>query len=309
MGARALLWCAWWYVQGAFMTGLWVIAHECGHQAFTPNKLVNNAVGFIVHSMLLVPYFSWQYTHSQHHSRTNNLELDTVHSPRFKYSKSAEDFKNSPEKNLGIVMRLKRILTISVLGWPLYLIFDVTGPPKHDELSWVNHFNPYSAYFPPSMVNLVVLSDIGLIAWIWCLYRLYRVYGAMNVVFSYGIPYLIVNHWLVTITFLQHKDWDIRRYAPSEWTWLRGAFGTIDRDYGQFLNYAHHHIADSHVIHHLFSTMPHYNAAKATRYLKESPVFGRYYNESAEPWYSAMWNIVGTGRWMRESEHIITLKR
>ena len=154
-----------------------------------------------------------------------------------------------------------------------------------------------------------MISDIGLVAWAWFLFRCYKNFGAMNILFYYFIPYLIVNHWLVTITFLQHTDWDIDRFAPSEWTWLRGAFGTIDRDYGMFLNYAHHHIADSHVIHHLFSKMPHYNAIRATKFLKESPVFGRYYNESRESWYGALWNIVGTGRWMKESDHVLTFKK
>ena len=83
---RIASWILWWYIQGAFLTGIWVIAHECGHHGFTPNKLVNNIVGFICHTALLVPYFSWQYTHGQHHSRTNNLELDTVHQPRMKYA-------------------------------------------------------------------------------------------------------------------------------------------------------------------------------------------------------------------------------
>lgn len=34
--------------------------------------------------------------------------------------------------------------------------------------------------------------------------------------------------------------------------WLRGALATVDRSYG-ILNYFHHHIADTHVAHHLFS--------------------------------------------------------
>eukprot|EP01084_Bolivina_argentea_P293605 504996_1 len=42
---RAALWLVYWYVQGAFMTGIWVVAHECGHNGFTPNKLLNNVVG------------------------------------------------------------------------------------------------------------------------------------------------------------------------------------------------------------------------------------------------------------------------
>merc|ERR1711997_1126365 len=158
------------------------------------------------------------------------------------------------------------------------------------------------------MFHLVVLSDIGLLIWVYYLYKVSCTFGVMNIMFYYLIPYLIVNHWLVTITFLQHKDWNIHRYAPSEWTWLRGAFGTIDRDYGVFLNYAHHHIADSHVVHHLFSQMPFYNAVKATKILRESPVFGRYYKESKDTWYGALWNIIGTGQWSKESEHVLTFK-
>ena len=70
--------------------------------------------------------------------------------------------EGAKSRNRGPLERLKRILQLSILGWPLYLITDATGPPKHDELSWVNHFNPYCEYFPQYMVNLVLLSDIGL---------------------------------------------------------------------------------------------------------------------------------------------------
>jgi fatty acid desaturase len=53
------LWMAYWFFQGAVCTGLWVIAHECGHQAFSKYQAVNDAVGLVVHSCLLVPYYSW----------------------------------------------------------------------------------------------------------------------------------------------------------------------------------------------------------------------------------------------------------
>ncbi len=54
-----------------------------------------------------------------------------------------------------------------------------------------------------------------------------------------------------------------------------GALSTVDRDYGWFLNTAHHHIADTHVLHHLFSQIPHYHAREATEAIK--PVLGSYY--------------------------------
>ena len=78
---RWLAWCVYWYFQGAFMTGVWVIAHECGHQAFSANAWINDITGLFLHTMLNVPYFSWKYSHAQHHSNTDSLDKDTVFIP------------------------------------------------------------------------------------------------------------------------------------------------------------------------------------------------------------------------------------
>lgn len=48
-----------WPSQGAVCTGVWVIAHECGHQAFSRWQVVNDTVGLVLHSCLLVPFYSW----------------------------------------------------------------------------------------------------------------------------------------------------------------------------------------------------------------------------------------------------------
>ena len=56
---RPMAWCLYVWLQGAVCTGLWVVAHECGHGAFSPSEKVNDAVGFVLHSLLLVPYYSW----------------------------------------------------------------------------------------------------------------------------------------------------------------------------------------------------------------------------------------------------------
>lgn len=45
--------------QGAVCTGIWVIAHECGHGAFSDYTWLNDLVGLVAHSCLLVPYYSW----------------------------------------------------------------------------------------------------------------------------------------------------------------------------------------------------------------------------------------------------------
>lgn len=60
--AYGLLWPAYWFFQGAVGTGVWVIAHECGHQAFSKWQVVNDLVGLMLHTCLLVPYYSWYVT-------------------------------------------------------------------------------------------------------------------------------------------------------------------------------------------------------------------------------------------------------
>ena len=61
---RYVFWPLYWYFQGALMTGVWIIAHECGHRAFSEYAWVDNTVGWVLHSALLVPFYSWKITHA-----------------------------------------------------------------------------------------------------------------------------------------------------------------------------------------------------------------------------------------------------
>ena len=79
--AAAPLWLAYAAVSGTVWTGMWVIAHECGHGAFSDNRRLQDAVGAPLHSALLVPYFSWQHSHAVHHSRTNHITEGETHVP------------------------------------------------------------------------------------------------------------------------------------------------------------------------------------------------------------------------------------
>ena len=51
------LWIIYSLISGTTAMGFWVIAHECGHGAFSKNKTLETMVGYILHSLLLVPYF------------------------------------------------------------------------------------------------------------------------------------------------------------------------------------------------------------------------------------------------------------
>ena len=52
-----------------------------GHGAFSPNKKLQDAIGFVLHSALLVPYYSWQRSHAVHHAFTNHITDGETHVP------------------------------------------------------------------------------------------------------------------------------------------------------------------------------------------------------------------------------------
>ena len=79
--AGKLAWNAYWFLQGTAFTGWWVLAHECGHGGFSASSTLNDCVGWVLHSFLLVPYFSWQYSHAKHHAKTNHLLDGETHVP------------------------------------------------------------------------------------------------------------------------------------------------------------------------------------------------------------------------------------
>ena len=75
------IWILYAFVSGTTAMGFWVIAHECGHGAFSKNKTLETIIGYFLHSLLLVPYFSWKRSHSIHHRFTNNVTNGETHVP------------------------------------------------------------------------------------------------------------------------------------------------------------------------------------------------------------------------------------
>jgi len=108
--AKWAMWAAYWLIAGNVMTGLWVIAHECGHQAFSSSKMANNIVGTILHSALLVPYHSWRVSHGNHHKNCCSIEHDEVFSPSSR-SQLAEALEESP------IAATFSIIRMLVFGW------------------------------------------------------------------------------------------------------------------------------------------------------------------------------------------------
>ena len=101
------------------------------------------------------------------------------------------------------------------------------------------------------------------------------------------VPWLVTSFWLFMVTYLQHHSDDGVLYTDDTWSFTKGAFQTVDRDYGTWVNRMSHHMMDGHVVHHLFFTkVPHYRLEEATVALKrglEERGLGYLYKEVDTP--------------------------
>lgn len=318
---RAALWAGYTFVQGLFGTGLWVMAHECGHQSFSPSKVLNDTVGFLAHTALLVPYFSWKISHGKHHKATGHMERDMVFVPKTRdeyasrVGKLAHQLSELTEETP--IATFIHMVTQQLGGWPMYLVANVTGHNFHERqpegkgkgkkngiFSGVNHFNPSSPLYERKDEHLILLSDAGLAVVIGILTYIGRTYGFANLLVWYILPYLWVNHWLVAITFLQHTDPTLPHYDAHTWTYTRGAAATIDREFGFIGRTLLHGIIETHVLHHYVSTIPFYNADEASDAIKK--VMGRHYRSDTEggSWgfVKAMYKSARWCHWVEPSE-------
>ncbi|CAG8525082.1 10316_t:CDS:2 [Gigaspora margarita] len=308
---RFVAWLVYWFFCGAFATGLWVIAHECGHQAFSSSKFINDTVGFILHSALLVPYHSWKITHAKHHNYTAHVDKDQVFVPKTRklLGLPPKNDQNDHDDGTSIledtpIYSLFMLLVQQLIGWPLYLIFNTSGQVYKNR--WVNHFNPSSPIFDPKHYNDIIISDIGLIISLSIIGYFSYIYSFMTVVKYYLIPYLIVNHWLVLITYLQHTDPKLPHYRENQWSFVRGAACTVDRHFG-FLDSIFHRISSTHVAHHYFSKMPHYHAEEATIHIKK--VLGTYYMFDDTPIIKALWRSHVQCRFIEDEGDVLFYKK
>ena len=205
---RFLAWAAYTTVQGFVFTGIWILAHECGHGAFSKSKKLNWTMGLIMHSFLLVPFHSWRLSHSQHHKATGNLDKDTAFVPHSRESWLKRNFGAKAQTNMvefaelaedSPIVSLWYCIVHQLFGWPGYLLFNLTGQEYGGARGLkITHFyfGEDSVFYKKSELGLILLSDIGVATMIGALIWAGQVFGSWNVIVLWGVPWLWVNNWI-----------------------------------------------------------------------------------------------------------------
>ena len=292
--AASPLWFLYCVITGTVAMGCWVIAHECGHHAFHPNRCIEGVVGFVLHSILLVPYYSWAHSHAVHHAHCNHLEKGQTHVPVRATSPTGKITEQLKQNLNPVIFGIISIFSHLIIGWPLYLFFGVTGGEAYESPTshfWNRKRNSTSKkrLFHKSFQKWMTRSNIGLLTMISLLIAVSIQYSLLRVVCLYGLPYVVINMWLTTYTWLQHTNQDIPHFSNETWSWSKGALQTVDRPYGPILNLLHHGIGSTHVCHHINSSIPHYNAWRGSKLLKQHfPELVRY---DPTPIHKALWRV------------------
>lgn len=208
MAVKVPLWALYGFVQGLFFTGVWILAHECGHDSFSSNLTVNAVTGWFLHCFLFVPFFSWKFTHARHHRFHNHMERDTVFVPPRKEEVKAkptifEKITNHTAADTPIVT-VGALLFHQLLGWPAYMLVNAGAGVKSLVNSDRNqspalkqvHLNPNADVYTKGEAPFVALSNLGIFITFSVLVLVSRSLGVWNTVLLYGLPYLWMNHWI-----------------------------------------------------------------------------------------------------------------
>ncbi|KAK6978221.1 delta-12 fatty acid desaturase [Favolaschia claudopus] len=318
---RFTLWISYWFWQGIGMAGLWCYAHEAGHGTISDSSLLNNTLGYILHTVLLTPYFAWRSTHRAHHKAVGSMERDENYVPALRSGLSLRPDhvkgQESPPQNhrqefdynevfedTPIVV-LGKMLIMQLLGLQMYFVANTMGSPSYPK--GTNHFSPLSPLFRRSERLGILASDIGLIFMGYLLWQYTERVGLSVFTKMYFVPYLLSNHWIVLITFLHHCDPTLPHYRKKEWSFVRGALGTVDRPIMGFIGRVFfHNVSHDHVAHHLFSSIPFYNQPKVTEHLKV--VLGKHYNYDPTPCFRALYRSFTECAFVEDEGDIIFYK-
>ncbi|KAJ1625525.1 fatty acid desaturase-domain-containing protein, partial [Pavlovales sp. CCMP2436] len=233
---------------GFAMWTMWCIGHDAGHGTFSKSKLVNDIAGEISHSVCcLTPFHAWKLSHLQHHLNHNHISRDYSHQ---------WFIKGQPFEPAWLeVAHATRNVQIPFF----YIVYLLLGVPDGGHVFF---YGKMWEGLPASDKQRGVISSAVSLA---TALGLWAALGTAEFGMVCIVPWLVMSCWLFMVTYLQHHSEDGKIYTDETWSFTRGGFETVDRDYGTLFNNLCHHMMDGHVAHHLFfSKIPHYGLKPAT---------------------------------------------
>lgn len=241
-------------LSGFAMWCMWCIGHDAGHGTVSRENWINRVVGEISHSVFcLTPFIPWKKSHLLHHLNHNHITRDYSH--QWFVREQADDL---PE--VFKIAHKTRMFQLPIL----YLGYLLLGVPDG------GHVFFYGRLWENESFEEKIKASVSSIISLATALSLWFNMGTADFAVVCFVPWMVLSFWLFMVTYLQHHSDDGVLYTDDTWSFTKGAFETVDRDYGKWINRMSHHMMDGHVVHHLFFTkVPHYRLEEATISLRK----------------------------------------
>lgn len=237
-----------WAFTGTALTGLFVIAHDCGHRSFAKRRWVNDWVGHILMLPLIYPFHSWRILHNHHHVHTNELHVDNAWQPW-----TVEDYTNAPPIIQAVYQGLRgRLWWLASIAHWAKIHFDLNQ-------------------FAPRDRNKVKISIAAVVIFASILFpTLIITTGVWGWVKFWLMPWLGYHFWMSTFTLVHHTAPDIQFEPTEKWDAVNAQLaGTVHCRYPRWVEILCHDI-NVHVPHHISVAIPSYRLRMAHASLMEN---------------------------------------
>ncbi|MCF2971916.1 fatty acid desaturase [Synechococcus sp. Nb3U1] len=237
-----------WIWTGTALTGLFVLAHDCGHRSFAKRRWVNDWVGHLLMLPLIYPFHPWRILHNRHHRFTNQLKQDNAWEPW-----TEDAFLASVPAIRALYRGLRGYFwwTGSIIHW-LTLHFDLRQFSQPER--------------PKARLSIVVCLGFALVFFPLLFYWT----GWWGVIKFWLLPWLVYHFWMSTFTLVHHTDAGIPFQPAERWNAATAQLtGTVHCDYPGWVEFLCHDI-NVHIPHHISVAIPSYHLRLAQQSLEEN---------------------------------------
>lgn len=229
-------------VAGGLTVRLFIINHDCGHQAFFKSRRANDIVGFWTAVLVVTPYQQWRHGHALHHAKSGKVEDRGV---GYFWIMTLQEYKaSSPGKQLWCRIYRNPFVLFIVGGLYLFLIefrFSLgSDTPKMRRQVWATNL-------------ALALITVGMGQWIGYLNFFAIAIPVVGTAATSGLWLFYLQHHYEGAYWGKGDDWSYERAALEGSSYIK--MNPVFEWFAGYINYHH--------IHHLVPKVPNYKLREA----------------------------------------------
>nr|WP_084527721.1 fatty acid desaturase [Kaistia soli] len=239
-----------------FLVRLFMIQHDCSHDAFYRRRDVNDWVGRVIGVLTFTPYDYWRRTHQIHHATSGNLQLRGIGDVT---TMTLEEYRASSRlQRLGYRIYRHPIVMFGI--GPAYLfLLQFRLPIGLMREGWRPWLSAMLTNLAIALAALVLIMTIGIGPFLLVQLPIVMIGASMGVWLFY------VQHQFETTTWSRPPDWSHAEAALH---------GSSYYDLPPVLRWMTANIGVHHV-HHLCSRIPYYRLPEVLKRHPELRSIGR----------------------------------